>query len=52
MLNKKDKEKEKNGKVKAKKIKQEDSPKIIGIKVTILAVVAIIIFSAAICPVK
>ena len=51
MLNKKDKEKEKNGKVKAKKIKQEDSPKIIGIKVTILAVVAIIIFSAAICPV-
>jgi len=51
VLNKKDKEKEKNGKVKAKKIKQEDSPKIIGIKVTILAVVAIIIFSAAICPV-
>ena len=41
----------KEKKNKEKKVKVEDSPKITGIKFTILAVAAIIIFSAAICPV-
>ena len=49
MINKK--EKETKIKEKVKKQQQEDSPKIRKIKITILAVVAIILFSVAISPI-